>query len=790
MRRTLTAIVGVGILTLAALLGWVFAPGNAQTRPTEPPAAPSSNSKAPNPLPISQVFLFSSGVGYFQREGEVEGNTRVDFTFNGADVNDLLKSLVVDDEGGDRAGSVSYDSPDPVEKTLKSFTLDLTYNPSFAQLINQARGEKVEITLQQGGANQASTLTGVVLGMETQQHSQSRQVTIGTSGLGTDSQQQAHSKEVLQEVDHVNLLCTEGVRSIPLIQVQRLRFLNPNVEADLRHALDVLAARHDAQKKVVSLTFNGEGKRTVKVGYVVENPIWKTSYRLVLNDKGKAVLQGWAVVENTSDDDWKDVRMSLVSGRPISFQMNLYDPLFVPRPSVEPELFASLRPPTFNGAMNVGGQIAGVGAIGGQLAGVNLNFGGQIGGFPAGGGVLLGAGQIGGQIGGMTPVNRYNFGGQIGGIGPMGSASDLSNRLTREEYMKRRLERQEAHQNARNLGSALAAVDVKTEVHSAATAEEVGDYFRYVIDHKITLPRQKSSLLPIVKKPVEARRVSIYNENVQSKFPLLGLRFKNTSGQNLMQGPITVYDAGTYSGDARIADLQPNDERLIAYAVDQGTEVKAEQLPVNEQLTSVKIVKGVIHISDKQRSTKTYTLKNRSPEDRTVVIEHRMQSGWKLLSPEKPSEQTRDMYRFEVPVPSGKLVKHDVVEEQMRTDHTMVSATSGDTIRLLLNSPVPSAAVKKALERAMVWQGMLNDTSNELRSLREKLQEAKTEQSRVREALASLPRDSEPHKRYLKKVETLEDAIERYEGNIGMLWETFTSQQKEHLAFLGGLNAE
>ena len=93
-----------------------------------------------------------------------------------------------------------------------------------------------------------------------------------------------------------------------------------------------MAARKAAHK--------GDGKRNVKVGYVVENPMWKASYRLVLNGKGRKnstpLLQGWALVENTSDEDWKDVRMALISGRPISFQMDLYQPLFIPRPTVEP----------------------------------------------------------------------------------------------------------------------------------------------------------------------------------------------------------------------------------------------------------------------------------------------------------------------------------------------------------------------------------------------------------------------------------------------------------------------
>src|SRR5207248_2360227 len=122
--------------------------------------------------------------------------------------------------------------------------------------------------------------------------------------------------------------------------------------------------------KAVSIHFAGQGKRNVKVGYVVENPLWKTSYRLVLpplackednkgeekkaDDKKKPYLQGWAVVENQTDEDWNGVRMALISGRPISFQMNLYDALFIKRPVVEPELFASLRPPTYSGGLTFG----------------------------------------------------------------------------------------------------------------------------------------------------------------------------------------------------------------------------------------------------------------------------------------------------------------------------------------------------------------------------------------------------------------------------------------------------
>src|SRR5579872_2590644 len=300
---------------------------------------PDNPSEKKGQLPIAQVVLFSSGVGYFQREGTVEGNTRVDLSFQVQDINDLLKSMVVRDLDGGLISTVSYDSNAPVEKTLKSFAINLNGNPSFGAILNQARGEKVEVVLQQTNATQPGTLTGTVVGVE--------------------HQKQAIGKETV-EVELLNLWCADGMRSLKLTEVQRVRFLNPIIDSEFKKALETLTLSHDTQKKAVSINCFGEGKRNIKVGYVVENPIWKTSYRLVLDKdkKEKPFLQGWAIVENPTDEDWKDVRMALVSGRPISFQMDLYQPLYVPRPVVEPELFASLRPPTYQGAMDKAGDFA------------------------------------------------------------------------------------------------------------------------------------------------------------------------------------------------------------------------------------------------------------------------------------------------------------------------------------------------------------------------------------------------------------------------------------------------
>jgi hypothetical protein len=322
--------VGLGV-GLGAGADKLISAQNAQPAGAAPAGAPEAVKQDVRPavsLPITRVVLFNSGVGYFSRSGEVTDDARVDLSFREQDVNDLLKSMVLEDFNNGRIAAVSYDSREPIARTLSSFAINLDGNPTFAGILSQMRGERVEVVINPGAANQPGKLSGVVVGVETQK------VAAGSTTIDTE---------------FLNLWCAEGLRSVKLPDVQQLRFSNPVIETEFRRALDVLSLAHDAEKKAVSLHFAGDGKRKVQVGYVVEAPIWKTSYRLVLGEKDKPYLQGWALVENPTDEDWAGVKMALVSGRPISFKMDLYNPLYVDRPTVEPELFASLRPVTYRG---------------------------------------------------------------------------------------------------------------------------------------------------------------------------------------------------------------------------------------------------------------------------------------------------------------------------------------------------------------------------------------------------------------------------------------------------------
>src|SRR4051794_20543625 len=202
-RRTFWAIGVAAPAAVAAALA--LRPGASDARPAAAPAPDGPR------LPVKRVVLFSSGVGYFQREGEVEGDARVDLTFPASDINDLIKSMTLQDLGGGLVSAVAYDSHDPVERTLKSFSVDLTGNPTQAQLLDQARGEKVEVVTGQPGA--AGTLTGTVVGVEHQKQA---------------------VKDGVIETAFLNLWCVDGLRSVKLADVQRVRFLNPMLEAEYR----------------------------------------------------------------------------------------------------------------------------------------------------------------------------------------------------------------------------------------------------------------------------------------------------------------------------------------------------------------------------------------------------------------------------------------------------------------------------------------------------------------------------------------------------------------------------
>jgi hypothetical protein len=669
-------------------------------------------------LPLSELILYSSGVGYFQRDGQVNGNATVNLRFKVDDINDLLKSMVVQDLDGGQVSTVTYGSRDPLTKTLKSFGIDLTSNPTLGQLLDQIRGEQVEVL-------RPNPLKGTILGVEKK-----------TEDLGD-------RKTV--EKQYLNLLTAGGLESFPMSQIQSVKLLNERLNSELRQALQVLSTGHDTQKKTVAITFEGQGPRRVSVAYIAQTPVWKTSYRLVLDEKEKPYLQGWAIVENTSDDDWQNVRLSLVSGRPISFTMDLYQPLYTTRPVVQPELYTSLRPQVYGEAMEeMPGQPRKEPAVAARTLSLADRAGNRA------------APQLMARYGLMRSQAGVAAGG--GGFG----------------------------------GGALGALaeGISAGINAAAQGAEAGELFQYVIKTPVSLPRQKSAMLPIVSENVAGEKVSIYNQQVQAKYPLNGFRLKNTTRLHLMQGPITVFEANAYAGDARMEDLAPGQDRLISYALDLKTEVEPASKGGPEELVAVKIRKGTLLVTKKENEEKTYRVRNRDQKAKSVLIEHPYRSDWELVEPKEATERTREVYRFLVKVEPDQTAKLTVREQKRLSETVELMNTGPDLIAYYLKARQVSPKVKQALEKVVSLRNRLSQTTAERTRREQRVNEIGQEQSRIRENMAKLSQSSELYTRYVKKLDQQETELENLRKEIESLKDQEARQQQDLNDYMLNLEVE
>jgi hypothetical protein len=304
-------------------------------------------------------------------------------------------------------------------------------------------------------------------------------------------------------------------------------------------------------------------------------------------------------------------------------------------------------------------------------------------------------------------------------------------------------------------------MDPTSSIASAAQAADVGELFQYRIATPVTLQRQKSAMLPIVNDSVEGEKVSIYNQAVQAKHPLNGLRLKNTTDLHLMQGPITVFDDGAYAGDAQIQDLPPGSERLISYALDLDVEVAPESKPQPDHLLSVKLIRGTLETSRKYSRQTIYTVKNSGKQARKVLIEYPIDSSWKLIEPKEPTEKTRDLYRFAVAAEPGKPATETVREERVLSQQFALSNLDHNTIVFYMNQPVVSEQVKAALAEVIQRKQQLAALTTKRAELERQVKVIFDEQARIRQNMEQLPKDSDLYRRYVTKFNEQEDRVEQ-----------------------------
>ncbi|MDQ2730450.1 MAG: DUF4139 domain-containing protein, partial [Armatimonadota bacterium] len=555
------------------------------------------------PLPVKDVVLFTSGVGYFQRSGSVDGSAAIPLTFRTSHVDDILKSLLLIDPQG-HVEPVTYTSQEPVEQALRSFGINVSANLSMVDLLQQLRGVRVQITTR---PPHEETITGQVLSVET------HPVEIKEDNSPVKTEDEAT----------LNLVTDTGIRSISMKDVRDLKILDEALAAQLKGALGVLANGHDPQTKTITLHFGGGGNRNVQVGYVTEAPVWKTSYRLALDEK--PYMQGWAIVDNSTDHDWDNIQLTLVSGRPISFIQDLYTPLYVPRPIVPPDVQANPYP---------------------QLAEDNLMENARY--------STMGYGHM------TQPQGNYGLRPLSPSTGPAAkAAAPIYNRFGQVWSIDGNTSLPLDH---------VSPTLPRSGVESAATGAMAGELFEYKIGAPVTIPRQQSAMIPIVTETVTANKIDLFNADVNARNPENAVQLTNSTHLHLKAGPVTVLDGGSYAGDARMPELEPGEKQLITYAVDLSiVGVRSEGDP-DQVISSFSIKHGVLTVSNREQVTTKYTFKSKLDRDRVVLVEQPIRPNWNLREPAKPDEKTASYYRFQVPVKAGASVPFSVVQATLEDE--------------------------------------------------------------------------------------------------------------------------
>ena len=562
------------------------------------------------------------------------------------------------------------------------------------------------------------------------------QVSVTTSGnqftgtiLGVEPRKKAVGDKAVIDVATLNLITAGGIKSVAIEDATNIVLADPKLQEELTKALSAVASARDADKKQVTVHFSGTGERKVRLGYVVATPIWKASYRLTIGeDAKKSDLQGWAIVENQTDSDWNDINLSLVSGRPMSFTMDLYRPLYLPRPEAKLELFAGLTPQTYSEAREE------------QMA---------ITSAPA-------------SVAAASPAPMQRAKASRPGRGGGGSS---------------------LFSGGSGDGDAL-----NDSVASVASAGTIGELFQYSIPD-VTIARQSSAMVPIVTEPIEVAPVSIFNSSVLARYPLNGARIKNTTDKHLLQGPITVFQGGGYAGDAQVNNVPPGQTRLVSFGVDLTTLVDADKVDQSTEIIGVKIVNGAIEATSRNVQTRHYQLSNKGAKAKTIIIEHpKLGGGWSLVDTDKPGETTDVLYRFDRPLEAGKA--EDFVVKQQMTNAQLygITGASVDQLVYFTKHGATPAKVKDAIAKALTLKQEQATLDRQIVETQAKLDEITKEQTRIRENLKTVDKASAYYTRLMKKLDEQETAIDGLQTQLKDATNARDNKRAEFEAYFSGLN--
>jgi hypothetical protein len=610
----------------------------------------------PATVPVKQVILYKHGIAYFEREGTLAPGEEARLDFNTTDMNDVLKSLTVSDETGGRITGIRYDSNESLDRRLDKFSFKIGDQELLSTFLERIKGARIELK------SADRPVTGAVLS--------ARAIEVGAD----------NDKRTIRE--QVTLLLDSGdVANYDLSTITSMRILDPRLEEQLKQYLQTLAQSKSRDKRSIYIDSAESGNRNLRISYITPTAIWKSSYRLTLREP-EATLEGWAIVDNTTDEDWRDVRLSVVSGRPISFISLLDTPRYGNRQIAELPEDRAAGPVVYGG--KVDGPLQRTGVAGGTV------------------------GSGSGSGGGVYRTDGTHLG--------TGNQPPAANQTVQLEVMAKLL----------------------TSTVEGATGATLGELFEYNFATPVSINRNQSAMLPFLQDKISARKLLIYTEH-DGEHPVNAAEVMNNTQKTLDGGPITIYDGGAYAGEALFETVKPGDKRLIGYAVDYGTRITTAYETGRRAVRELHVKNGMLQLYYGEHQTRTYTIRNVDAKPKTLILQQEGINQYSVLSP-KPSERTATAYRFEVKVPANGSQSLKVEEERTYENTTEVISSTPDFLLTLLVNRELSESRRKQLQALVDLKIHLAEAETSLNLAKAQVGDLTEDQTRLRQNIDSLNR--------------------------------------------------
>ncbi|MCL2478784.1 MAG: DUF4139 domain-containing protein [Treponema sp.] len=522
---------------------------------------------------------------------------------------------------------------------------------------------------------------------------------------------------------YLTLFTQSGINSAPLRDYDSFSFTDEKINADLQRALDLLLSSGDWNTRNLLVTLPGAGSRDVSLSYVIPAPVWKVSYRLDLAGSSP-LLQGWAIVDNDSDSDWNNIELSLVTGRPVSFIQNLYAPYHTSRPVL-----------------------------------------------PL-------------SIAGIAESRTYDSG--YGAASADGQVPESGSYLYRAAPMPAPSMALQSNDAASGGQFSLTGGTMQTASGTAA-----GDQFEFTFKQPVSIERRQSAMLPLVEGSIKADKTLVLSGSQMTQGssinPAISAELTNTTGMKLPAGPITVYDDGTYAGDALIEFLPENEKRIISYGDDLTVNASLSSSGTRT-VTSVTVSGGVMTINRRQDYVKTYSIRNSSGTDKKIIIEHPITPGTTLAEPGSFDERTANLYRFSSPLPANQETTLRVREVMPVSESITLSALRPDSfLSYSTNQEIP-ANVRDALSKAIDLRMRIDAATTVQQALESSRTDLYAEQDRIRQNIDAAGNQSPQGLDYLKRLAALDTDIDSINAQISAAQTDVQNAKQDYDNYIANIN--